>query len=303
MCGLSSRLRLVFNIPLLFFTFRLFAFSAEGISGLLRLADSLAGNGLRSEAAVEYRRAICFSSDSNILCPAYYGLGLQYRDLGEFEKAGKSFISAADYAPGDSLRDEIKLTLASVLISAGNTNIAMMTLFPLSKSSNFRQIRLESTLLLFICAVRQHNWEDARNYFSEYLKMDPDPSGCDSSASLIIGILSQAESTSGYSPGKSKLLSVFLPGLGQVYSGDLRGGINSLVLNSFNFWVVGLNIVRADYIGAILYFLFVTERYYSGNLYRAEEAAVKANIDIDERFEKQITGKFRRLFVPAEIKK
>ena len=297
--ALSWKLRSACSLIAVFCAFRFPALSEEGIHGLLRLADSLAVSGLRSESAVEYRRAICFSSDSDILCRAYYGLGLQYRYLGEFEKAGNSFESAAAYAPNDSLIGEIKLSWAGALICAGKMNLAKLMLFPVSGSAVPRHARLQSRLLLFICAVRQHQWSEARAHFSEYVKMDPGPAGHDSFCREMDGVLSAAESKTVYSPAKSKLLSVFLPGLGQVYSGDLRSGINAFILNSLNFWAVALNVVRADYAGAVLYFLFIAERYYSGNLYRAEECALRANAGIDEKFEKLITGKLQRLPVPA----
>ena len=77
------------------------------------------------------------------------------------------------------------------------------------------------------------------------------------------------------SPKKARMMIMILPGLGQAYSGDIKSGLNSLLLTS-GLIALGINIsFRYHPIDAIASILPWYQRYYTGGYGKAEEIASK----------------------------
>lgn len=295
MCKLHLKLLLVTN-----FIFSIIANSPAKTQNLndelLYYAHFLSQEGFHEESLVEYYRSVFFATDSLFRYRGYYGMGIQNRELKDWEKAEQSFKNAIQYAPTDSMKYEAQIALASVYVVSENYNLAILSLLPMISEQPSMRFQIASRIMLIICAVRQHNWKQAQSLYNEFLQIYPILSSNDSINNSIENLLSDANNNILYSPSKAKLLSTIIPGTGQMYVGDYRNGLNSFILNSFNFWVIGLNIVKADYLSAALYFIFVTERYYAGNRYRAEQITISKNEETENKFEKEILLKLSLLY-------
>lgn len=90
-------------------------------------------------------------------------------------------------------------------------------------------------------------------------------------------LMKQAERVSRKSPKTARILSMFLPGAGQFYAGDLKNGLNSLVLNGLlGYWFVatGISYTFVDAVATVTPWL---SRYYGGGIHRAGEILKSKN--------------------------
>ncbi|MBC7774143.1 MAG: hypothetical protein H7246_01790, partial [Phycisphaerae bacterium] len=88
-------------------------------------------------------------------------------------------------------------------------------------------------------------------------------------------LMRQAERVSRKSPKTARILSMILPGAGQFYAGDIKNGINSLLLNALlGYWFVatGISYTFLDAAATVTPWLF---RYYGGGIRRAGEILEK----------------------------
>jgi TM2 domain-containing membrane protein YozV len=88
-------------------------------------------------------------------------------------------------------------------------------------------------------------------------------------------LMRQAERVARKSPKTARWLSVVLPGAGQFYAGDVKNGLNSLLLNAaLGYWFVstGISYTYVDAAATVAPWLF---RYYGGGFKRAGEILEK----------------------------
>lgn len=82
-------------------------------------------------------------------------------------------------------------------------------------------------------------------------------------------LMRQAERAARKNPKTARWLSTFLPGAGQFYAGDIKNGLNSLLLNAaLGYWFVAtaISFTVVDAAASISPWLF---RYYGGGIKRA----------------------------------
>lgn len=109
-------------------------------------------------------------------------------------------------------------------------------------------------------------------------------------------LMRQAKHISRKSPKTARWLSTFLPGAGQFYAGDIRNGINSLLLNALlGYWFVstGLSYTFLDAAATVCPWLF---RYYGGGIRRAGEI-------LEKKKEERLRKVFRKILVLTEAQK
>lgn len=75
-------------------------------------------------------------------------------------------------------------------------------------------------------------------------------------------------------PKTAKVLSIIVPGLGQMYAGDWKAGINSLVLSGGLFYLGIRSGINNSFLDAAIGFLPWFQRYYTGGFKRAEKIAI-----------------------------
>lgn len=88
-------------------------------------------------------------------------------------------------------------------------------------------------------------------------------------------LMRQAERAARKSPKTARWLSTFLPGAGQFYAGDIKNGLNSLLLNAaLGYWFVATatSFTVVDAAASISPWLF---RYYGGGIKRAGDIVQK----------------------------
>ena len=257
-----------------------------GTETIINIGRQLAEDGLHEEAIVEYRRALFFSEGDSHRSLSYYLLGIEYRELEQWQKAEQALELALAITENESLKTETTLALASTYIISNKPSLAVLTLIPLLQETNTVSVYKQAVLISIIAEANQQHWNQAISLVDKLQKREEGYS--DSSLIQLREVLEEARQTKPLDPEKAKFLSTMFPGAGQFYAGDVKNGLHALALNGINFWVVLNNLVQADYISAVLYAVFVTERYYAGNRFHAEQIAMNANESMEKHFTKNI---------------
>ena len=135
--------------------------------------------------------------------------------------------------------------------------------------------------------MKKHDWDVADSTFHLYLQHDA-VFLSDSVRNAIQTSLTVARNSSMLSSQTAIWFSSFIPGLGQLYAGDLKNAVNSLALNSvLGYYVISFVQSHAYFDGFVLFtggFL----RYYLGNRLRAGLIADERNENAEKNLESRI---------------
>jgi hypothetical protein len=160
------------------------------------------------------------------------------------------------------------------LIASGAYDLVLVELIKVDMQSQSARLRQRARFLRGVAYLYQFKWEQARSVFQVYFDEIPSAAGA---AAEIDALFLDALNRSQKSEKAARLLSTFLPGLGQTYAGDWKNGLNALLLNGVLGYITLDAAIERDYDDALLSFFFLFYRYYAGNRYRAVEAAQTFN--------------------------
>jgi len=251
----------------------------------LDLGDSFFDTGNYEQAITEYKRFLFFAANSGIECDsnavsyAYHRIGLSYRNQKMWKPSLNALQQSIKYASNDSIQTERKIALSVVLIAMGNYSAADFKLLLIESYCKFPELKNRARFLRGIVAIYQFNWKEAQRL----IKFSEDPG-----FSRVDSLLSEAQNLKYKSVNIAKRLSTFLPGAGQVYVGDLRNGVNALLLNGAIGFLLGYNLFNGNYPDAILVYLCLFRRYYSGNKYHAGLIAEEYNKHLNQVYRDMI---------------
>jgi len=96
--------------------------------------------------------------------------------------------------------------------------------------------------------------------------------------------------------GKSEktalLLSLFLPGSGQVYASDFRQGLMDFLINMGSGYLLYNALKQQKYVDASLVFFFLINRFYLGSLYNAQKSAQEYNMKQRQKWQQTIIDSY-----------
>ncbi|RKY63046.1 MAG: hypothetical protein DRP99_04840 [Candidatus Latescibacterota bacterium] len=249
---------------------------------LLALADSLYSCGNYYEAITEYRRYLFFDPSGSGAGYAWYRIGLSYREMGEFGRALEAFKEARMYAATEDERERYRIEEALVLMAQGRWEPAQVSLLHVATFCRDPALRRRARCLLGVSYLYRFNWEEAERCLSSCL------SPGDPRLERIRVLLGKGRTLELKSPKKAKLLSTFLPGLGQIYAGDWGAGLNALALNCLTSYLWGRSLLKGRYLDAAFWFTSLFLRYYRGNRFRAEKLAEERNLKVQRKLAEEI---------------
>ena len=244
-------------------------------------ADRLSAIGADLEAVTEYKRYIFFHPDSSAV-PIYCTIAERYRNCGRYAEAKQALLSALAYPLNDSLRDAIRTDAAVLDIAAKRYRAAQLELVRLYSFSRFTLIRDRARLLLCFVYSMTGEWSGIGAIAREA------GAAGDPRIRIMDSIISSGSNASRKSPGAAKLLSTLVPGTGQIYAGDLKDGLNALAISCATGFLTVHSIVNGYYQEAIFTDVTLFWRYYSGNRWRAVQAAELYNEKKDRQLREKI---------------
>jgi hypothetical protein len=225
-------------------------------------------------AITEYKRFLFFNADDPRVDEVQFKIGLAYRSQKWWLEAAEAMIAAIQRTTETELQAERRVELAVTLIASGAYDLALVELIKVDMQSQSARLRQRARFLRGVAYLYQFKWEQARSVFQVYFDEIPSAAGA---AAEIDTLFLDALNRSQKSEKAARLLSTFLPGLGQTYAGDWKNGLNALLLNGVLGYITLDAAIERDYDDALLSFFFLFYRYYAGNRYRAVEAAQTFN--------------------------
>jgi len=241
---------------------------------VLALADWLLEQKSYHEAITEYKRFVFFNPEGENAAYAFYKMGLVYRSDHKWEEAVDSIRASILATEDPKIADERRIVLATTLIASGNYSLARLELLKVSEMP----LRPRSLYFYGIASLYMSDWDEARNAFGEFYSRYAHGQMTDRAKEVERILVSVQPSYR--SPRLARFLSTIIPGLGQMYAGDWRDGLNALVLNGLAIGLIAKAIHRRNYRDATL-ISSISIRYYTGNIYKAEMDVRKHNESLD----------------------
>jgi tetratricopeptide (TPR) repeat protein len=244
---------------------------------VLNLGDRLLSAGLVEEAVTEYKRYIFFNSDrpDSETGYAYGQIAVGYRSQGRYDEAVAMLLEAIQAETRDELRDERRVDLGVTQIASGRYDLADFTLLKIEMFSPFAAAKNRASFFRGICNLYTGHWDEARIAFRSYAGgTDPD---AQEFGSRIERILVAGHGQKLKSTRLAKALSTVIPGLGEMYASDWKGGVKTLVVNAATGSLVVRDVVRHRALDAVFDTNLIFMRFYGGSRDRAVAAANRHN--------------------------
>ena len=233
---------------------------------VLALADWMLEHANYEEAITEYKRFIFFNPNSELRAYALFKMGMAYRSLHQWQHAVLAFESSIQATHDSREADERRLVLGTTLIASGKYDLARLKLLKVSEFTPFESMRLRALYYGGVASLYAADWDSAREAFGDFYDQYPG-AGAKERAKQVRSALKEAPSLY-RSTKKAKILSAVFPGLGQMYAGNWRDGLNALVINGLTMGLLASAIRKRDTKYSALAFSLVL-RYYRGNIRKA----------------------------------
>lgn len=237
---------------------------AQSVQETRVFADSLWSAGRLDEALTVYQRTAFFMrpvTDAVILsriADCFFATGNLERALEYYDH---SYFAQTD----DSLKKEVLFRKCECYLRSHNYHFALMELLSLEDSLR-EPFSYERDFYLGMTWYGLEDFDKASGFFQAAA---PTPEAREQ----VRAIFANRKQFYRPNPKLASWLSVFLPGSGQIYSGEIFQGVNSLLLTGF---FVGLGVYIAivnSPLDAIFEALPWFQRYYEGGFKRASEFA------------------------------
>ena len=239
---------------------------------MLTTARSLQASGNNEGAITEYLRYLFFHPTAENLSDVYVGLGTAYLRLNQWERAKAAWRQSVRLAPDDSTKNALRINLAIQSVAHRNYSLAVLELLKVSSFAPQPFLRRKAQFYLGVAETYLLEFQQAGSTFQAYFLKDTTQAGRETWKKLAL-LLKKGKAVQPKSVFAAKWLSTFLPGLGQLYAGDVKNALNAFVLNgAIGYGVVGA-FVEKDYVDAVLEGAFLFQRYYLGSRFRAAQIA------------------------------
>ncbi|MEM7659010.1 MAG: hypothetical protein AAF399_23000 [Bacteroidota bacterium] len=238
------------------------------MSETLELAREMAASDHDKAAIKYYERVLFFDKHKAYTGQIYTELADIYQRAGN-TKAALSYLNSAFYlseTPESQL--QIQFRQISLYLLAQDFLGANEELFDIDLDATMDSSYAEAKgFYLGITYFGLEQYDSAWKYFYAYTD------GQTEATQELDKLFKRNARISKIAPRKAKLMSTFLPGLGQVYYGDLKNGLNSFLLTT---GLVGLGIHLSSTISPLDAAFTVIPwfiRYYQGGIKRSGEIA------------------------------
>ena len=242
-----------------------FSAIAQNINQTIELADN-AKDAENYQAAVEYyERALFFDSNQEYYPSVSNNIAECYFSLHDYPNAIKYYSLAFNLSKDDSLRNFYSLRKIESLILNHNFSYAYIDLLE-NEEANKRE--KEWTLYAAISCFGMEQYDDSKKYFLLLI-----PSNNEKDSILVEkSFLKLSKYQKRLKPNRAKWMSFIIPGLGQFYSGNIRNGLNSLILNGLLIYFTIELSITYTVMDALLATGPWIQRYYLGGTNNAKHS-------------------------------
>jgi len=243
-----------------------------GNSQTLEQAYALANAQFEGEqydfAANYYQRVLFFDSEKKY-SDSYLFLADCFFKKNDFVKAAEYYDVAYNTIQNDSLKKEIVFRKTSCLLILQNYDQAKEELLKLPDSLS-TSIKQKKFFYAGVCYFGTEEYDKSENCFNSCIDTTDKHTQTQLKEQFV-----KVRKIHHLNPKVAKILSVFLPGAGQFYSGDIKNGVNSLLLNSAFIILFVVTAQNYSLFDAVISVFPWFERYYLGGVQHAGEIALK----------------------------
>lgn len=247
---------------ILFSSICFFSLRSQDIYRIREFADQQFQKGNLTVALKEYQRVLFFD--------AGHEFEVVYSDIADIYFKQKDYDQALIYydfarraIPGDSLRIEYSFKRIQCYFRQDNYFMALSDLYglPGELSPHFEA---KKNLYYAICHFGLNETDRSLEYFARIV----DSTGADQIETLMA---SYEKVQNKYDPDRLEIMSIFLPGLGQLVAGDVKNGLNSILLlggiAAYSFHTMRVYGILDGTLVLVTWFY----RYYTGGHKKAHE--------------------------------
>ncbi|MFO7935704.1 MAG: tetratricopeptide repeat protein [Bacteroidales bacterium] len=247
---------------ILFSTVCMTSLQSQDIVRIREFADQQFQKGNLSSALKEYQRVLFFDA-GNEFEHVYSDIADIYFKQGNYQQALVYYDFARKAVPDDSLSLEYSFNRIKCNFRQDNYLMALSGLYglPAELSPYFEA---KKDLYYAICHFGLNETEESVEYFSRIV----DSTGADRIETLMKAYQKVRKK---YDPDRLEIMSIFLPGLGQLVAGDVKNGLNSLFLlggiAAYSFHTMRIYGILDGTLVLVTWFY----RYYTGGHKKAHE--------------------------------
>ncbi len=238
----------------------------------LTLGDHFAKIGNYEAAITEYKRFLFFHPDHIQTATVYYKIGHAYREQGFWQESILAMRNAVLHAFEEDTKSEYQLNLAVILLASQNYDLARLELIKVSLRHPTGTLYQRALFLQVVAFIYQFRWEEAQKLLKDYTEDE-----------TLDNLLNIAINQPRKSARVARMLSAILPGTGQIYAGNWRGGLNAFLLNGALGFVAVDGMLDQNYLDAFMWTYYIFLRYYRGNVFRAGNAVDEFNDNASRR--------------------
>jgi TolA-binding protein len=202
---------------------------------LFQFAGSLFDEGEYQAALAEYKRLIFLYPTGDRADDARYRIGACYQNMGMYRNAIAAYEAYLTKYPSSPLKERARLNIAECYLLSRRGEEAKRR-FEMLISSPDDEVAIRARFLLGLMGVEGENWLEAARWFRSIMELYPK-----SDQALLAGqmydLAQRGATLKKRSTVKAALLSALLPGVGQIYGGDLNRGLK--ILTAFGLSVIG----------------------------------------------------------------
>lgn len=249
---------------IIIFSFFLNTIKSQTIDTVKSIADIHFVNKNFKAALKEYQR-VYFFDDQNKYSDIYVKIAQINEDQHNYNESIKFYNYAFKTESNDSLQSEYVLNKAKCYLKQNNFSLSLNELMDMPENpSNY--LLDKRNLYFAISHFGLNEFKESEDYFSKVV----DSIGV---AQIQQTFNSFNKFSRKFNPDKIEKMSRILPGLGQFYIGDIKNGINSLVLISgVVYYAIYIATTYTLVDGGLVLFSWFN-RYYSGGYKKARHAA------------------------------
>jgi tetratricopeptide (TPR) repeat protein len=172
-------------------------------------------------ALADLQRVVFFDSD-NHYTDVYLKIARSFYYLEDYPQAIKNYEVAYRFENSDSIKAEILFGKAMCYLKQEKYLLSLNELFTIPENTTL-YFNDKRDLYLAITYFGLEDFDNSLGYFCKLLPSKGD--------SLMIELFHEfGKYRKRFDPDKVQTMSIFIPGLGQVYCGSLGSGLNSMIL-------------------------------------------------------------------------
>ena len=220
------------------------------------------------DAVTEFKRLLFFDKSGKYDYDASKLIGLSYKQGAKFSDAIYHFAQADINARTDEESFEMKIEIVKINILRRTTDRALKLLVNLEADERFGHKQNEINYWRGWCYIFADHWQQASSTFEQI----------DSSHSLKN--FADSVHHNFYDETLAKVLSTFIPGAGQFYTGEYISGFISLGWNVLWGYLTINAFVEDRVFDGVMIGTLLWWRFYTGSRQNAENFAMEKNLEI-----------------------